>query len=252
MRNIGDVRHPELIKACKHHRACQVRHHWPAVLRIRRDRNEGSFPEAQQIVLSHQTLDALVIDQKALSSKFCSDPPIAVEPVLERWLCARLVDRPAFCVDLPQPPENCLYGPCVTFGVQSKGCGFVFRWHRRGHRGCPVDRRAGYRIRSARAGNGVCAHGPGWLLQRTLEEPLSCRTSRPNCCSSSPPMCPQSPILARRRMVEGGSHRSLAAPSRVHASKERCCRAAAIGSCCDVTACCSLTSDLRSRRMTSR
>jgi hypothetical protein len=33
-----------------HHRACQVRCHRPAVLRIRRDRNEEPFPQARQVV----------------------------------------------------------------------------------------------------------------------------------------------------------------------------------------------------------
>jgi hypothetical protein len=73
----GPRSHP--FKTCEHHRACQVRRHRPAVLRIRRDRN-GPFPQARQIVLSHQALDGLMIDQKALSS----NAPIAVEPVLER------------------------------------------------------------------------------------------------------------------------------------------------------------------------
>ena len=80
------------------------------MLRIRRDRNEGSFPEAQQIVLSHQTLDALVIDQKALSSKFCSDPPIAVEPVLERDALNRIAYAGLFLVRRRGPDVTVVAG----------------------------------------------------------------------------------------------------------------------------------------------
>src|SRR5712671_1537510 len=81
--DIGDVRHPQLIEIGRHHPTRQVRHHPPAMAGVGRHRHEGSFPQAQQIVLAHQAQHPLVVHGKALATQLRRDPAVPIVRMLQ-------------------------------------------------------------------------------------------------------------------------------------------------------------------------
>ena len=91
--DVGDVRHPQLIKPRELHPPCQVRHHTPAMPAIGRHRHERLAPQTQQIVLTHQPQHTLVVRLPPLAPEQGRDPAITVAPVGQR----KPLDR------IPQP-----------------------------------------------------------------------------------------------------------------------------------------------------
>ena len=82
--DVGDVRHPQLVETGRDHAARQVRHHPPAMARVCRRRHEGSFSQAQQIVLAHQAQHPFVVHGKAFAVQLRRDPAITVVRIRQR------------------------------------------------------------------------------------------------------------------------------------------------------------------------
>jgi hypothetical protein len=74
--HVRHVGHPGLIDAGKLHLTSQIRHNSPAMIGLRRNRNEGPFAQAEKVVLAHQSRHAFVIGNEALLPKLDGDPSI--------------------------------------------------------------------------------------------------------------------------------------------------------------------------------
>jgi len=68
-----DVGYPQLVDRSCLQSARQISMRLPLVLRVSGSGHESSFPHAQQIVLAHQSQDALVADWDAMPRPPCPD-----------------------------------------------------------------------------------------------------------------------------------------------------------------------------------
>src|SRR5262245_18965532 len=80
--NVGYIRHPELVDTVSDHPARQVRIHPPGMITVG-CHHESPPPNTQQVVLTHQPQNALVIDDPSFAPQQSPDSSVSTVPIFD-------------------------------------------------------------------------------------------------------------------------------------------------------------------------